>query len=273
MAKSDQDYLEILLRSVNESVIDGVRMPDFPHDELQLYTVGSSNEKALRAGFRFYKAVKGYCKLFNRPLQPDSRILDFGCGWGRITRFFFNNVKGENVVGVDVQQDLVKFCRKRMHHGKYYVINPLPPAKLPKNSFDLIFAHSVLSHLEEGVAMEWIKEFARLLKPGGIVVITTWGKTFLDRCEALRNQAQGVTHNIWAQAFVHVEKAKEDYDQGKFLFEPGPREGGPLDKAFFGLALIPRQYVEKEYTKHLKLLDFVDEKVKDPQAMFVMQKV
>lgn len=283
IAESNQEFLELLIRSIDEPVIQGVKFPGFPPASIQSKYVGSSNEKALRAGYRFYKAVREYCHLYH-PLNPDSRILDFGCGWGRITRFFFNDVKSENVIGVDVDPDIIEFCKSDMHYGKWFVVNPVAPTKiweklfpyyrLKGNSFDLVFAHSVFSHLEENVARLWIEEFSRLLRPEGLLIITTWGRTFLDRCESLRGEDhQSSAHKNWAQAFISVEKAKEDYDQGKFLFEPTPdHEGGILDKSFFGLSLIPRKYVEKEYTRYLKLLDFVDEKVKDPQAVFVMQK-
>jgi len=282
IAKNDKLFFELLKQSVHTPVINGVKFPGFPQASLQATYVGSSNEDALKPGFRFYRALKEYCQLYH-PIHSDFRVLDFGCGWRRITRFFFNDLKDENVIGVDVNRKIIKFCRSNMHYGKWFSINPLVPKKaweksfpfyrLQENNFDLIFAHSVFSHLEENVARDWIKEFARLLKPEGLLIITTWGRTFLDRCESLQGQVHASkAHNNWAKAFNPIKKAKEDYDQGKFLFEPMPYDGDVLNKSFFGLALIPQKYVEKEYTPYLKLLEYVDEKVKDPQAVFVMQK-
>jgi len=273
LAKSDRDYLNIMIESIKEPIIEGVKMPGFPDRDMQYNLVGSSNEKALRAGFRFYKSIKKYCEQYKRPVSLNTKILDFGCGWGRITRFFFNDVRSKNVEGVDVNAELIMFCKSDMNYGKYSVINPLPPIDRPGNKFDLIFAHSVFSHLAEHVALAWIEEFARILRSGGLLIATTWGRNFLDRCKAMRDQDhKNGTRKNWANAFIPVKNAKEDYDRGLFLYEPGPREGGPLDKSYFGLALIPKQYVEREYTKYLNLLDYANEKVKDPQAVFVMQK-
>jgi SAM-dependent methyltransferase len=272
IAKTDKEYLDMLIQSVRKPVIRDVKFPGFPPTDKQATKVGSTNEMALKAVFRFYKAMKEYSRL-HHPLRSDSMILDFGCGWGRIARFFFNDVNNDNVVGVDVDPEIIEFCKANMHYGKWSVIDPLPPSRLQKDSFDLIFAHSVFSHLEEGTAREWIKEFSNILKPGGLLVVTTWGKTFLDLCESLRGKDnKSAAHINWAQAFIPTEQAKADYDQGKFLFEPGPRKDGPMSKSHFGLALIPKKYVEREYTPYLNLIDFVDEKVKDPQAVFVMQK-
>lgn len=272
LIRSDEDFLNLLIHSVHNPVINGVRFPGFPMAGDQVNRVGSSNDVALRAVFSFYKAMKEYCGMYH-PLRPESRILDFGCGWGRIARFFLRDVNSDNIIGVDASHKVINFCKDNMHFGRWYAINPVPPSGMPEENFDLIFAHSVFSHLEENAARAWIMEFARILNPGGLLIVTTWGRSFLDRCESMRGQEHKLNHyKFWSQAFIPVEKAKKAYDEGMFLFEPTPIEGGELDKSYFGLALIPKKYVEKEYTRYLKLLDFENEKIKDPQAVFVMQK-
>jgi hypothetical protein len=100
------------------------------------------------------------------------------------------------------------------------------------------------------------------------------GYAFLDFCESKQGQThEKVWHNILARSFVPIEEAKEDYKNGKFLFEPTGKDdhSSIRNNSYYGEALIPLEYIEKEYTS-LNLVDFVKEQTKLPQALFVMQK-
>lgn len=279
---NDQEYFNLLLRSTKEPVINNVKMPGFPDAAIQSKFVGSSDENALREGFRFYRVVREYCEQTSNPLNQHLRVLDFGCGWGRISRFFFRSVTSENFWGIDVDPEIVSFCSQNMHYGNYRTVQPLPATEFEANSFDLIFAYSVFSHLAEPAARSWIKEFARLLKPGGILAATTQGRSFLDLCEAKQGKKHETEwHNKLARSFLPIEKSKNDYDQGKFLFEPtGFQDHSAIrNNSYYGEALIPLKYIQREYTPYLNLIDFVSEQIslekaqtKLPQALFVMQK-
>lgn len=276
-------YFASLLRSINEPVIDGVQMPGFPPTLIQSGFVGTAGESALREGFRFHRVIRKYCKDTGIPFNENTRILDFGCGWGRMARLFFNTVASENIWGVDVDPDIIDFCSQNMHHGNYKAIPSLPPMDFEDNSFDVIFAYSVFSHLAEHAAMGWIKEFSRILKPGGIAVLTTQGRDFLDFCESKQGAVhEKPWHNTLAETFIPIDKAKADYDSGKFLFQSHAKFDNNVirNSSYYGEALIPLEYIKREYTPYLNLVEFVKEHtlIKDPvqaklpQALFVMQK-
>src|ERR1043166_1367872 len=156
---SDQRWLELLTgaersgngflgrtrRLLREGL--GPALPKLPDDQLQKNFVGSSGANALREGFQFYQAIKRRCSEFGRPISPDRRILDFGCGWGRITRFFLKEVQAENLVGVDVDPDIIQICKETIGEGQYQTVSSHPPSHFPDRSFDVIFAYSVFSHL------------------------------------------------------------------------------------------------------------------------------
>lgn len=57
---SDQEWTELLVRSIREENIDGIQFPSFPDVRIQAQFVGSSNEDALREASQFYTLVKGY---------------------------------------------------------------------------------------------------------------------------------------------------------------------------------------------------------------------
>lgn len=278
----DQEYFQLLLNSISEPVIDNVNMPGFPDANVQTQFVGAAGEEALREGFRFYRVVREYAKQTGQPLGPNLRVLDFGCGWGRISRLFFQAIPHQNFFGVDVDPDIIAFCAKNLRHGNYSTVQALPPTRFAANTFDVIFAYSVFSHLAEPVALGWVKEFRRILRPGGILVATTQGRSFLDLCQSKQGQIHEKRwFNKLARSFLPIETSKSAYDLGNFLFEPTgePDPASIRNNSYYGEALIPLAYIQKEYTPYLNLIDFVNEQTfleeaqtKLPQALFLMQK-
>jgi SAM-dependent methyltransferase len=269
---TDQQWLEVLIKSLEKPTMGGIALPGTPPDQVQRDSVGSAGEQALREAFSFYREIKKYGSDLGKALTPDSRVLDFGCGWGRIIRFFLKDVKANNLHGVDVNPQMIDFCRELFQYGNFSICSPLPPTEIPDESFDIIYAYSVFSHLAEPVHIRWVEEFSRILKPGGILIATTQARHFIELCRSLHGRThKSGWHNSLSKAFLDTEAALADYDNGKFLF--CATGGGPsLPNSFYGEALIPREYVEREWTKYLILRDFVDDQNRQPQAVIVMQK-
>jgi SAM-dependent methyltransferase len=269
---TDQQWLEVLIKSRKKSATGGIALPGFPPDQVQRDSVGSAGEQALHEAFNFYREIKKYGSDLGNVLTPDSHILDFGCGWGRMIRFFLKDVKANNLHGIDVNPQMIDCCRGLFRYGNFSICNPLPPTEFPDESFDVIYAYSVFSHLAEPVHIQWVEEFSRILKPGGIFVSTTQARHFIEFCRSLHGRThESGWHNSLSRAFLDTEAALEDYDNGKFLF--CATGGGPsLPDSFYGEALIPREYIEQEWTKYLMLRDFVDDRNRQPQAVIVMQK-
>ena len=265
-------WLEILIRSIDEPVIDGVRMPAFPDDTLQTNTVGHAGAQPLREAFMYFALVEQYTQKLGRPLGRTTQLLDFGCGWGRILRFFLRDCQAAHLRGVDVDPMLVDVCRSTFPYATFDPVQPLPPTVFPDASFDVITAYSVFSHLAEHASLAWVHEFARILKPGGVMLVTTQRRDFLAFCESLRGQEHGHGwHKALSRAFLDTQAAYDAYDAGQYLY--APTGGGPSRPAdFYGEALIPEGYVRKHYTRELDFVDFVSDPARLAQALIVMQK-
>jgi len=269
---SDREWLEVLITSVEHKFVNGIELPGFPPDEIQRNSVGSSGEHALRDGFNLYCEIKRYAAQLGQTLTRDSCILDFGCGWGRIIRFFLKDVAADNLYGIDVDPQMIDICLQTVGHGNYSTVNPLPPSELPDSSFDIVYAFSVFSHLAEPVHIKWVEEFSRILKPGGILVVTVWGRNFIEFCRSLRGQSHSSPwYNALANSFSDTEAALADYDSGKFLYS-STGGGDTRDASFDGEAVIPPGYVKREWTKYFAFCDFVDDPARLSQALIVMQK-
>lgn len=241
-----------------------------PDDAYQVASVGSSGEKAMREGFDFYQIVKKYSKQFGNPISRHSTIFDFGCGWGRMTRFFFKDVPAEQILAADVDPLMIDHCNKTFSTGRFFNVAPNPPTHLPDSSVDVIYAYSVFSHLAENVSLAWIREFARILKPAGLLLATTQKRSFIDYCNSLTaNEAVSVWQKNLLQAFRPHADALRRYDAGEMLYYP-TGGGANRDKSFYGEAAIPEGYVDSNWQPYLVKRLFDDQLLS--QALIIVQK-
>jgi SAM-dependent methyltransferase len=133
---------------------------------------------------------------FLTQLQPDMSVLDFGCGCGRLALPVLDFLSEQGIyVGVDIIPGLVKFCQdeiapqhpnasffvsadrndlydkfKTDHGQELPRINDL--LDLGEGSFDVITAFSVFTHLKYADAVSNLAKLARLLKPGGKILLS-----------------------------------------------------------------------------------------------------
>ncbi len=270
---TDEAWLQVLIDSLREPVARDVRLPGFPPESLQRQFVGSAGVDTLREAFQFYRTVKGYSARERRPIAANDRILDFGCGWGRMVRLFLKDVLAGNIVGVDVDPDVVAICKATFPYGTFRVVPPVPPTDLPAGHFDIAYAYSVFSHLNEPTHLQWVRELARILKPGGLLLVTTQGRNFIHFCASIRLQGnlESGWHQALARSFTDPDAALAAYDRGEFLHEP-TGGGDHRPASFYGETLIPRGYVERRWSPYLALVDFRDDPTWLPQALIVMRK-
>lgn len=113
------------------------------------------------------------CHGVSTPSQEIS-VLDWGCGCGRLTRHLLNRGY-RDVTGIDIDPINIAWCRENLVGAEFRLVDPEPPTDLDAGRFDLIVAHSVFTHLGELDQFMWLAELNRLLKPGGIALVTVMG--------------------------------------------------------------------------------------------------
>lgn len=111
-----------------------------------------------------------------KPEQFDG-ILDFGCGCGRVTRRWAG-ISG--VHGCDLNAEAVAWCRANLPFAQFATNGLEPPLRYADESFDFVYALSVFTHLAEIQQHAWMCELRRVLRPGGLLLITTHGIGFAD---------------------------------------------------------------------------------------------
>ena len=116
-------------------------------------------ESRLRATESQVELVKKY--------KDGTRLLDIGCGEGF---FLFNASRlGYAVKGVEPSQDAAAYARKEF--GLDVEAKPFEELRFPEDHFDVVTLWQVLEHMPYPLIV--LKEIHRILKPGGMLVITT----------------------------------------------------------------------------------------------------
>ncbi|WQF89950.1 Putative methyltransferase type 11, S-adenosyl-L-methionine-dependent methyltransferase superfamily [Colletotrichum destructivum] len=111
-------------------------------------------------------------------VHPHHHVLDVGAGSGSITRDFASLCSSGRVVGIDYSVDMVKHARKTYlddavetppKNLSFEVCNAEDLSIFPDASFDIVHAHTCLTHVHDRVGA--LREFLRVCKPGGVVAV------------------------------------------------------------------------------------------------------
>ena len=210
----------VALRPHSVTPTDGVPLPP---RRLMVRVAGTADaDWFLRGGRAGYDAIAARVDM-----QQTRDVLDFGCGCGRVTRYFKDHLGG--VAGSDVNGDAVEWCRDNLRFARFERNGLAPPLAFADDSFDLVYALSVFTHLTADLQLAWRDELRRVLRPGGRLLITTHGRSYvprLDHAERIRFE-RGELVVRWAEAVgsnlcsaYHPERyLRETFAQGFAFLE------------------------------------------------------
>jgi SAM-dependent methyltransferase len=248
-------------------------LPGMPSEDVQLQFTGNKGDAVLKEGFAAYKLFKGFYIRHVGPIDECSNILDFGCGWGRITRFFIKDSEPSRIWGVDPVEKMISTCKQHNSWCNFKTINTRPPSPFRDDMFDLVYSFSVFSHLSEQMSNDQLNEATRILKPGGMLIATTRGRGFIEYCASLRKRSDlDSIHpgpRSSAAGFMNTEKSLSDYDSGKYCHTQLVHEG---EWSYWGETAISKKYVLQNWTKSLDFVDFIADPSQLNQSVIVMKK-
>lgn len=213
-----------------------------PTKEVQERAVGGSFEPTYTEAKNFLNYV---LELTFKPQMP-SAILDFGCGWGRMLRLLrrMPALRSVEMHGCDLNAYNLDNVRRSVPFTWLTPCDVFPPTRYHDGIFDVVYAYSVFSHLSEESHLAWAAEFARILKPGGRVCVTTQGLKLLEMCRAYRDGTKPITHQ-WhenlSKSFVEPDCA-DRFANGDFLYSATSPQNPT-----YGEAMVPKSYFEKRW--------------------------
>jgi len=152
---------------------DGLPLPP-PTLRLRVHGRSADWQRFLHAGSALSRLVRESLAGAGTQIERFERVLDFGCGCGRVARHW-NGIEELELHGCDLDSEQIEWCRRNLPHLHARVTTLTPPTTYERASFEFIYALSVFTHMDEELQHAWIEEFRRLLRPGGMLLFTTLG--------------------------------------------------------------------------------------------------
>lgn len=163
-------------------------------------------------------------------------ILDFGCGCGRTIRHF-RTLKKATLYGTDYNPNLINWCNHNLPFAQFSTNKLHPPLSYSAESFDLIYAFSVFTHLPESLQLPWMRELSRVLKPSGYLIIST----------------------------LPLTKLAEDQRTGELVVRNGSKPGTNACMVFHAF-----DYVKEKLASGFEIIEFVEGR--DAQDVYLLRK-
>ena len=236
-------------------------LPAVPDASLQEVWNGVSGAPLAAQGKAFYLKLR---ERFGRPLSG-ARVVDFGCGWGRLTRFLARDVEAGDLYGCDPVEGILEVCRE-CRVPATLARSEFVPERLPFDApFDLAFAFSVFTHISEPAHEACLRALHASLRPGGTLVLTVRPPRYLEHSERLHPLLESLGHD-----------PGRALREPRYLFVPHPaepthlqHEGGEMT---YGETVVTLPYIRERWSPLFEPVA-IDLLLEDPyQVMVTLQK-
>lgn len=152
----------------------------------RLYTCYYPRSEMSLEGFREVPEVSGFKSWFNGEkhsaycwVPENVRVLDIGCGFGQTLGY--HQARGCEVYGVEADENIRRIADK---YGFKVHVGLFDPNQYEPDFFDYVTLDQVIEHVTDPI--ETLKGIARILKPGGMAIVSTpnangWGAQLFGR--------------------------------------------------------------------------------------------
>jgi SAM-dependent methyltransferase len=199
----------------------------------------------LRSGERHARLVRGLLDESGASVEDAAPILDFGCGVGRVARHW--NGAGVQLHGCDVNRRMIEWCRRNLP-GRFDVTELEPPLPYDDATFGLAYAFSVFTHLPEQLQHDWLREFGRVLRPGGYLLVSTLGEYYVG----LKRLS---------------DSERRDFEAGRLVVLFADHAGESFCSAYH-----PREYVEQTLADGFEYVAYRRGGVEEEHDMHLLRK-
>ncbi|OWY30433.1 class I SAM-dependent methyltransferase [Herbaspirillum robiniae] len=126
------------------------------------------------------RAIKDLERLIPARRASYPVVADVGCGWGRSLKKLHERFAPQRLIGMDIDPDMIRAAQAEVDGEGVraeFIQCSSSQMTLEDNSVDLLFCHQTFHHLIE--QEEAIREFYRVLKPGGILLFAESTKRYI----------------------------------------------------------------------------------------------
>jgi SAM-dependent methyltransferase len=220
----------------------GVALP--PPRELQVRVVGVYAGSFLQSGHQVLADMEAVLGAHGLTLAGFPRILDFGCGCGRVLRCLGGRPESDQeLYGTDIDGEAIGWCQS--HYGslaRFSVNAADPPLEFPADFFDFVYSISIFTHLPEAMQFAWLHELQRVVKPGAHLLLSFHGEKHYDRIPKRERE------RLRRDGFVYLET-------GQTAGLPG----------FYQTAWHSAEYIRQRWGEVFEVLDIVPAAIENHQ--------
>lgn len=211
----------------------------------------------IRGGNRMSAVVAAAVNVFLPTQDWDSmNILDFGCGNGRVA-MPLNFHYGRPNFCCDVDPAVVAHLGRNLPKAEVVVSPFFPPTQFPPDFFDVIYSISIFTHLPGGSQQAWLEEFFRMVKPGGLALISTSGYR-----ELASRRERKMAH--W------VDVSDQDLEREGMIFHPSAKPPGVSGD--YGYAAHSPSWVRDNWSKRFSYLGCWERSIEGYQDLHILMK-
>jgi SAM-dependent methyltransferase len=168
----------------------------------------------------YYQTGKEHASFISDLIEKNSpntplAICEWGCGTARILRHvrkFFND-RAVSLYGFDDNPENITWCKDHIEGITFKHSMLTPPLAHEADAFDSLYSVSMLTRLSKQMHFEWIKEISRVVKPNGIIILTTHGD--LTKLHLLESEQQA-----YERGELVVRDTVEDGKRAYVAFHP-----------------------------------------------------
>lgn len=179
-----------------------------------LHDIGNSEDPNwfLQGGRWAAEDIRNAAARHGMPMEDVGALLDFGCGVGRVVRHWSSlAASGVEIVGTDTNPAMIAWCRRHLGFARFAVNTLDGRIDAPDDRFGLAYALSVFTHMGATRQRHWMAELRRVVRPGGLVLITLHGDAY----------RAGLSPHL-----------RDQYDRGEMVVVGTDREGSNDCAAF-----------------------------------------
>jgi hypothetical protein len=259
-------------------VVDVLReSPPNPPEVIQAQFVGASYVTAYAEAASFVGVADEWSiEHRGRGLAASSHVIDFGSGWGRISRMLLAYVAPAKLYAIDVDLEMTALVGTTLPGVNVLTVQPFPPTVLRDGMADSVLAFSVFSHLSPDAHEAWAREFGRLVAASGMVFFTLLDQVFFDQVRGAKEAVVAGSADAFAQSlslcFPDLDSSRRRYEAGEPAYA-GIGGGGVRTGDYYGWAAIPPEFIKRVWgNAGFDVVQWVPSGTLFPQAMVGLVK-
>jgi SAM-dependent methyltransferase len=228
--------------------------PGIPPEALRRRVHGNSSVESFETighivANNIHVATQPYIRL-----TETSKVLDFGCGCGRVLRHYRQLCHSGQFWGSDIDPEAIAWCSENLSPYGTFVVNPSwPPLLFASDYFDFIFSISIFTHLPEAMHLAWLQELQRVTKPGGYLLLTTHGES------------------VFSSVFQNAPAAwLAQYRQHGFYYYVGAMTDGL--PAFYQTAFHTHEYLHDQWAQFFEIVEIIPKGIANNQDLVLCRK-